>query len=139
MAPNVDGKNAARAPMRPPANCATPLSAPIPSTPSVSSAFLPNYSPFDHPPAQCGLFSLSLSLSPMSTERLTNLKFAAKMADILSELMVCDCLIQDQLFETQDAIADLVCDGLNQNLGIAHIFHKKWPHMFMEVSENVDA
>ena len=75
----------------------------------------------------------------MSTERLTNLKFAAKMADILSELMICDCLIQDQLFETQDAIADLVCDGLNQNLGIAHIFHKKWPHMFVEVSEDVDS
>ena len=121
-------------------NCAARLrpSAPISSAASVASPL--NCFPFDHPPASRGLSSLSFSLSlSMSTERLTNLKFAAKMADILSELMICDCLIQDRLFETQDAIADLVCEGLNQNLGIAHIFHKKWPHMFVEVSENVDA
>lgn len=75
----------------------------------------------------------------MSTERLTNLKFAAKFADLVEEFMFCESVHQDRLFSMQDAVADLIIDGLNQNLGIAHIFYKKWPHMFIEVTEDVDA
>tara|TARA_Y100000004_G_scaffold164337_1_gene194406 strand:+ start:482 stop:712 length:231 start_codon:yes stop_codon:yes gene_type:complete len=73
------------------------------------------------------------------TEKLTTTKFVHKLADILSELMICDCLIQDRLFETQDAVADLVCEGLNQHLPIAYHFRHKWPHMFIEVTEDVDS
>ena len=75
----------------------------------------------------------------MSTERLTNLKFAAKFADLIGEFMFCESVNQDRLFAMQDSVADLIIDGMNQNLGIAHIFHKKWPHMFIEVTEDVDS
>ena len=62
---------------------------------------------------------------------MTNSKFTQAIAKILGdEFFLCDMIHQDELFEMQDKLAKLICEGANQNLPIAKSMVKKLSKTF---------
>ena len=62
---------------------------------------------------------------------MTNSKFTQSIAEILGdEFFLSDMIHQDELFEMQDKLAKLICEGANQNLPIAKSMVKKLPQTF---------
>lgn len=62
---------------------------------------------------------------------MTNSKFTQAIAKILGdEFFLCDMIHQDELFEMQDRLAELICEGANQDLPIAKSMVKQLPKTF---------
>ena len=62
-----------------------------------------------------------------------NVEFIDELCDILGDnFFLCDTLDQDELFEMQDKLANLIAKGANLNLGLATYMAKKFPETFYE-------
>ena len=62
-----------------------------------------------------------------------NVEFIDELCDILGDnFFLCDTLDQDELFEMQDKLANLIARGANLNLGLATYMAKKFPETFYE-------
>ena len=62
---------------------------------------------------------------------MTNSKFTQAIAKILGDkFFLCDMIHQDELFEMQDKLAKLICEGANQDLPIAKSMVKQLPKTF---------
>ena len=56
--------------------------------------------------------------------------FISEMADILKPMMESDMVWQEELFEIQEKLCDLIADGANSKCASAILFTKKWPEFF---------
>ena len=62
---------------------------------------------------------------------MTNSKFTQSIAEILGDqFFLSDMIHQDELFEMQDKLAKLICEGANQNLPIAKSMVKQLSQTF---------
>lgn len=62
-----------------------------------------------------------------------NVEFIDELCDILGDnFFLCDTLDQDELFEMQDKLSNLIARGANLNLGLATYMAKKFPETFYE-------
>tara|TARA_R110002124_G_scaffold3301_1_gene22492 strand:+ start:260 stop:469 length:210 start_codon:yes stop_codon:yes gene_type:complete len=62
-----------------------------------------------------------------------NVEFIDELCDILGDnFFLCDRIDQDELFEMQDKLANLIARGANLNLGLATYMAKKFPETFYE-------
>ena len=62
---------------------------------------------------------------------MTNTKFTQAIAKILGdEFFLSDMIHQDELFKMQDKLAELICEGANQDLPIAKSMVKQLPKTF---------
>ena len=63
--------------------------------------------------------------------RITNSKFTEAIAEILGDnFFLCDMIDQQELFNIQKKLAELICNGANQNLTIAKSMVKKLTKTF---------
>ena len=63
--------------------------------------------------------------------------FISELADLLKPMMTCDMVWQEELFEIQEKVAQLIADGSNSNCSAAKMFAKKWPEFFDVIEEGV--
>lgn len=56
--------------------------------------------------------------------------FISEMADILKPIMESDMIWQEDLFEVQEKLCELIADGANSKCGAAQMFTLKWPEFF---------
>ena len=62
-----------------------------------------------------------------------NVEFIDELCDILGDnFFLCDRIDQDELFEMQDKLANLIARGANLNLGLATYMANKFPETFYE-------
>lgn len=62
-----------------------------------------------------------------------NVEFIDELCDILGDnFFLCDRLDQDELFEMQNKLSNLITRGANLNLGLATYMAKKFPETFYE-------
>ena len=63
-----------------------------------------------------------------------NVEFIEEFIEILGgdNFFLCDRIDQDELFEMQDKLANLIARGANLNLGLATYMAKKFPETFYE-------
>lgn len=62
-----------------------------------------------------------------------NVEFIDELCDVLGDnFFLCDRIDQDELFEMQDKLANLIARGANLNLGLATYMAKKFPETFYE-------
>jgi hypothetical protein len=62
-----------------------------------------------------------------------NVEFIDELCNILGDnFFLCDTLDQDELFEMQEKLANLIARGANLNLGLATYMAKKFPETFYE-------
>ncbi len=62
---------------------------------------------------------------------MTQTKFIEQLCEIIGEdFFLCDMIWQEELFEKQDKLAQLICKGANSNLAIAKKMVKKFPRVF---------
>lgn len=54
----------------------------------------------------------------------------SEMADILKPMMESDMVWQEDLYEMQEKLCELIADGANSNCASAILFTKKWPEFF---------
>lgn len=66
----------------------------------------------------------------MSTKKLNAVSFANELADLLHPLMESDMVWQDDLFEFQEKVVDLIARGANDKCAVAKLFVHKWPDFF---------
>lgn len=62
---------------------------------------------------------------------MTNTQFIDALCKILGDdFFLADMIYQEELFEKQDALAKLICDGANSGLPLAKRMVKKFPLIF---------
>ena len=61
--------------------------------------------------------------------------FISELADLLKPMMTSDMVWQEELFEIQEKVAELIADGSNSNCSAAKMFVKKWPEFFNVVEK----
>ena len=62
---------------------------------------------------------------------MTNTQFTQKLAEALGDdFFLCDRLDQEELFELQDKVANLIATASNEGCGIAKAMVKKLPQTF---------
>ena len=62
--------------------------------------------------------------------KITLVEFLNGMADILKPMMESDMVWQEDLFEIQEKLCELIADGANSKCASAILFTKKWPEFF---------
>tara|TARA_B100001939_G_scaffold134317_1_gene116661 strand:+ start:173 stop:400 length:228 start_codon:yes stop_codon:yes gene_type:complete len=62
--------------------------------------------------------------------------FISELADLIRPMMEADMVWQDDLFEMQEKICELIAEGANSNCGAAQLFTKKWPEFFETTTES---
>lgn len=63
--------------------------------------------------------------------KITNSKFTEAIAEILGDnFFLCDIIDQQELFDMQKKLAELICNAANQNLPIAKSMVKKLKKTF---------
>ena len=66
----------------------------------------------------------------MTPKKLNAVSFANELADLIKPLMECDMVWQDDLFEFQEKVCQLIAQGANDKCAVALLFTKKWPEFF---------
>lgn len=62
---------------------------------------------------------------------MTHTQFVSKFCEILGEdFFLSDMIFQEELFEKQDALCRLICEGANEDILIAKQMAKKFPQTF---------
>jgi hypothetical protein len=62
---------------------------------------------------------------------MTHTQFVSKFCEILGEdFFLSDMIWQEELFEKQDGLCKLICEGANKNLPLAKQMAKKFPLTF---------
>ena len=69
-------------------------------------------------------------MTSTTTRKVTLSVFISEMADILKPMMESDMVWQEDLFEMQEKLCDLIAAGANSKCASAIIFTKKWPEFF---------
>ena len=64
--------------------------------------------------------------------------FISELADLLKPMMESDMVGQDELFEMQAKIGQLIADGDNSGCSAAKMFVKKWPEFFNVVEKGAE-
>ena len=69
-------------------------------------------------------------MTSTTTRKINLVTFISEMADILKPMMESDMVWQEDLFEMQEKLCNLIADGANSKCASAILFTKKWPEFF---------